>query len=1108
MNIILISECSKSSAKKSRRILSKYARNIARRTWIAAITEEGLAYLQQELVQVANKNTAVACHKIISRSEIALAWIVGSHKKFDREGNFAFRYTENLADQYRIELSALSRNYIKFFSQLNKLAGLFHDVGKNFYYFQHKLIHNKKGKQAGDPIRHEYLSFLCFLHVYDFSAESYTQQLSNLKQNINTLDLDDLQSTLNELAEESYFNQLFGKTEPQFVIAKLLAHLILSHHRLISGSKAIEKKTIHLSDSNYFNQIYHELTPSKLEQIFQLYQQQDFVLFDQHWREQVGYSIDHLVTLLNNHATEFDALTNDDNVLMSVAHYILRPALIMADQRVSARLSHLPEGERNKPDYTHHHALANKKGHENNQSLQEHLRWVGKQSFKNNKVLWQSILSRQRLYSIEPSKKLLKPVAKALPQFHWQDAAVRAIKRIDKPESFGFFAVVMAKTGAGKTQANAKVMAALNPNLRFSTLLGLRTLTLQTLDEYQEYLGIKKQNILGIIGDNTTRRLHDADKKDDDNAKNKEDNTETSTLRDFFNDQKHLKISPYLFNEVDTPFPDTFCFPNERDNKLDAITKIPVLVATIDYMINGLDAGRSSKTRFLTRLMTSDIIIDEIDSYNQNDLMAIHKLAYLVGFYGKKLIISSATLPELLIESFYLAYSTGYQRFKIYADKHNAPLYLAFFTHFKALNQVNEVSHQNKPINDIITPFVDKFYQQIKQEPVKRRATVLDISQYLHQNITRHEAQYKKLAPLYAKIFASAQQLHTSNQTQIDGIAISTGLIKFNNTEDAYHFCHYLFDADDLEQEAIVKIECYHAKHFPIRRSYTEKVLQKLLNRKKSNGFKKHAIVKSAVKQAQQEGKKHIMLLVVSTTIIEIGRDFDFDWGIIEPRSHWSIVQTVGRIMRHRTAARPDNVVLLSHSMKVVRRSKTNNGFYARPGAEITDNDCILDNADQCKPIEELFEYTTLKDKIDASITLKNTAGQPIKNLENQQIEYFLKGTEIASLQSYLTQPLEYLSTFNANQNPFRGKYQPHYLYQQTNYQQWIILDKKTGQPHSADQHFELISLKHPSRCLLDKSLTDMEEEYAKDGIMLEQEIISTTKPENTKKYNELLGVL
>jgi CRISPR-associated endonuclease/helicase Cas3 len=672
----------------------------------------------------------------------------------------------------------------------------------------------------------------------------------------------------------------------------------------------------------------------------------------------------------------------------------------------------------------------------------------------------------------------------------------------------------MAETGSGKTRANAKIMAALGSEMRFATLLGLRTLTLQTLDEYRDNLAIPKNNIIGIIGDNTTQILHDLNKAKPEKVQANHtalENKESSTLNDLLKEEAQIKISEKGFKDVDTPFPKELDFPNKRDSKLDKISKIPVLVATIDYMIQGIDAGRSSKSRYLSRLMTSDIIIDEIDSYNQNDLMAIHKLAYLVGFYGKKLIISSATLPELLIESFYLAYSTGYQRFKVYTDKPKSSLYIGLFTHHSPLNQVSKIEKESSQIKAITTPFIDQFYHAIKEEIPKRKASLLDISAFLHQDIKSYDKQYLILSPLYKKIFQQAEQLHQYNHTEIDGITVSTGLIKFNNTVDAFNFSQHLFNSDDLENNAVVKIECYHARHFPIRRNYTEESLSQLLNRKKGKAkkdqFENLSIVKNAIKIAKERNKKQILLLVVSTTIIEIGRDFDFDWGIIEPTSHWSIVQTAGRIMRHRHKDYCHNISLLSHSMKAVRYAKDQRKLYTRPGPESNAEFC-LSQTDKYQSVEQLFEYKQLSKKIDASITLKNQATSPMKKLENKQIEFFKENQNLGSLHSYLNNPLEYLSKFNSEINPFRGKYQNQFIYCLNEHNQWEVIDKKKKTRLDANDNFDPIEITYPERRLLPLALDEIEISYHQKGIELEREIYSLSDLDTTKKYHELLGVL
>lgn len=45
------------------------------------------------------------------------------------------------------------------------------------------------------------------------------------------------------------------------------------------------------------------------------------------------------------------------------------------------------------------------------------------------------------------------------------------------------------------------------------------------------------------------------------------------------------------------------------------------------------------------RLMSSDVVIDEIDDFSGKDLVAIGRLVHLAGMLGRKVMISSATIP-------------------------------------------------------------------------------------------------------------------------------------------------------------------------------------------------------------------------------------------------------------------------------------------------------------------------------------------------------------------------------------------------------------------------------------------------------------------------------
>ncbi|MBE9563203.1 MAG: hypothetical protein IMF12_10120, partial [Proteobacteria bacterium] len=467
-------------------------------------------------------------------------------------------------------------------------------------------------------------------------------------------------------------------------------------------------------------------------------------------------------------------------------------------------------------------------------------------------------------------------------------------------------------------------------------------------------------------------------------------------------------------------------------------------MATIDYLINGINAWKSSKTRFLTRLMTSDLIIDEIDSYQQDDLISIHKLCYLTGFYGKKLIISSATIPDVLISTLYNAYQTGYQRFAKFGDKADK-IYVGLFSHHDRLNKIYT---NNDSIDSKINQYIQELYHAIEAEPVKRKATMLDIGDYLHSG-----TETKTHPPeFYYKLIESMRECHQNNHTVIDGIKVSTGLVKFSNTVDCFEVARFLLNLSELEEklQAVVKIECYHARHFPIKRAYVEQQLNKLLNRKNSKDFKNNKLVKASVEKAKCENYTNVILLVVSTTIIEIGRDFDFDWGIVEPASHWSIVQTAGRILRHREQYDKNNMVILSHSMKAVRKSEKVDCYYRYPGPEDHKNqDNYLSSDEKEQNIKQLFDFDKLSEKIDSRVTLKNQDGitdSAIKRVENNQIQSLRDDKKILfSFNSYLEEnAAEYLTTANSDEHPFRRSNIKESTYKQDEYGNWLKRDVKT----------------------------------------------------------------
>ena len=93
MIVTFISQCEKKSLARTRRVLDAFANRIGDNTWQTVITEEGLLAVKKLLRQTATKSTAVACHRIKTRTRSELQWIVGNRSKFNSQGIVPVNWT-------------------------------------------------------------------------------------------------------------------------------------------------------------------------------------------------------------------------------------------------------------------------------------------------------------------------------------------------------------------------------------------------------------------------------------------------------------------------------------------------------------------------------------------------------------------------------------------------------------------------------------------------------------------------------------------------------------------------------------------------------------------------------------------------------------------------------------------------------------------------------------------------------------------------------------------------------------------------------------------------------------------------------------------------------
>lgn len=75
---------------------------------------------------------------------------------------------------------------------------------------------------------------------------------------------------------------------------------------------------------------------------------------------------------------------------------------------------------------------------------------------------------------------------------------------------------------------------------------------------------------------------------------------------------------------------------------------------------------------------------------------------------------------------------------------------------------------------------------------------------------------------------------------------------------------------------------------------------------------------------------------MLGSPVIEVGRDHDYDWAVVEPSSLRSLIQLAGRVRRHRAGpvATP-NILVFSHNLRRFR--DPGRAAYCKPGFETQD---------------------------------------------------------------------------------------------------------------------------------------------------------------------------
>lgn len=891
MNVLLVSQCNKNALKETRKVLDQFAERRGDRTWQTAITQAGLDTLRRLLRKTARKNTAVACHWIRAKDHTELLWIVGDASRFNTQGATPTNTTQRNILRRTDENDWRSGEDIKLVTQL---AGLFHDLGKACDAFQHKL---KSGSREKNLYRHEWISLRLFqAFVGQQSDQEWLQSLVSDAGSEQRW-LDGLQR--DGLAVNISFPFAEGALPP---LAKMLAWLVVSHHRLPGPPETVNGDQLtgllgHLDAQ--WNQDCAETDPQLIEPYWAF--SQGLPASSERWHTRVSDIAAQLLTRLPQ--SEFFQFDN------AYVMHLARLNLMLADHYYSSlkdrRHRDWVTGDRAFPL----NANTLRDTGEINQQLDAHLLGVAKMSGSLVRSLPSMV---DHLPSLGRHPTLRKRTANA--RFQWQNKAFEKTEAVrQRTERQGFFGVNMASTGCGKTLANARIMYALaNPQkgARFSIALGLRTLTLQTGQALSERLNLNDTELAIRVGGSASRQLFE-------HYESQAEQTGSASAMSLLDDGSHIY---YEGN-----FSEHGVLQRLQHNpELKKLLSAPVLSCTVDHLIPATEGERGGRQIApMLRLMSSDLVLDEIDDFDVDDLPALTRLVHWAGLLGSRVLISSATLPPSLVQGLFRAYREGRKQFQQNRGEPNIELNVtcAWYDEFRIdLNDCTD----DKSFANQHQKFVADRLQQLQKAQVRRRGEIIPFNPPIGADT---DCRYHFAEQVLQQMHLLHERHHIIDP--ISGKRVSFGLVRMANIEPLVDVAKALLQIG-TDHNTHIHLCVYHSQFPLLLRSAIEQQLDEALNRRDENAVFRREAIRQRIDSTEATDQRFVVL---GSPVTEVGRDHDYDWAIVEPSSMRSLIQLAGRVMRHRPqVCLSPNVHIFSHNLRA--REGYGGLAYQKPGFE------------------------------------------------------------------------------------------------------------------------------------------------------------------------------
>lgn len=898
--VIAVCRSGKKSRLRTAKVLDRYFWRIGDRTWRGKASNACLDRVSRELRRGATRNTAVVIHEIRSAHESRLPLIrIGSRFAFSQEG--LVPVASHPAEVRRSgagsasDLSGLA---------VVRIAALFHDLGKATVLFQDKLRRALKGGDPeADAVRHELFSAAVWDLLFGKTEDTdLGPALGALTADAVDAACRDVMDGLSRIHADARAELPFAFAGRAGSLSHLVGMLVLTHHRLPSGSG----NHITLTGES------HVRPDSPLDVRKQLAIAPGTPFWHDPW----------WLSRLHREAKRLRP-----GCSCASADIALRASLMFADHLGSA----LKQPSADLPEH-----LANTVRKEGRRkadpadSLLMHVRRVYG-AVRGAHDLTHRL--RDRFPALDASGvpvDVLHPPVAAPDRFAWQGAAARAAQAMCSTREGGFFACIMAGTGTGKTRGAPTILAGAamhdaRPERRYFRMslgLGLRVLATQSAREYVEDLGFQERDVSVLVGQEPLRFPED-----------EPDASEGSESLIDLPEWLRVEQAGGRIPEAGDPGEEAWLRSLSLDTEraLPAFLEMvlehagrnaangrrlltaPVMVGTIDHLM-GVAAPVNS--RFLLqslRVMSSDLILDEIDQYDGEDIAAIGRLVFQAGASGRRVVIMSATLTSDIAEALETAYRRGWED-HARASGQSPHVNLLLCGDTRGAVFTNE---DGCTIGALLAKCQTALLDGIRAGPPLRRAEILPLCD--------------GWADLVAQIDSGCSRLHDLNAVEIDGFRVSVCMVRMTRISHTAALAVQMRSGDLGDRLRL--IVCLHSQMPRLHRAFIEARLKRALTRKGADpdgGVRSLCLSENVFERASMAGVRDIEIVVVTSPVIETGNDLDFDYGILDPISTRSIIQAAGRVRRHRAPGGDHtNVMILGRSPIAMQ-----GGRLSMPGVE------------------------------------------------------------------------------------------------------------------------------------------------------------------------------